>query len=146
MLPLSRNFANLMSFDCNNRLERSIMLWNLCFKYEIKSTSMKVYWWSNGDTSLNGLIPQDRMNLNILRDVNIECILCVYPWCVFGISSMTWVHVIWSTRLFMDVDCATPPLLDSNVSFVSIFSIISWLFAYNLLMNSTKSSIICFHV
>ena len=58
--------------------------------------------WSNGDTSLNGIIPQARIYMYSLRDVKMKSIrfvlVDVYSECVLVREYMELDRLVWSLR------------------------------------------------
>ena len=131
-----------MSFDCDKLLDSSILFLNLFCNRDIKSTSMEISRWSDGDTWLNAVIPQARIYLYMFGEVKLKSILFEPLWYVFGICYNPCVHAIGSTSLVIDINFATPPFPYSNYSFASIVNIIIWLSICNLLIQSIRSSII----
>ena len=81
---------------------------------------MKVYRWSDSANSLNGVIPQEWMYLNIFGDVNVLSIVCAPRRDVFSIFVTSGVYAIGSTSLVIEINFATPPFLDWNDVFTSI--------------------------
>ena len=76
--------TRLISFDCNNLLDSSILLWNLFCNKGLKSTSMNIPRWSDRDTWLNIVISQARIYLYIFGEVKMKSILfwtsLIYIW------------------------------------------------------------------
>ena len=115
--------TRLISFDCNNLLDSSILFWNFFFNRDIKSTSMNITRWKDGDTRLNVEIPQAHIYLYILGEVKMKCILFGPRWYVFRIFCNPCVHTTESTSLVIDINFAAPPFPDSNCLFASIVNI-----------------------